>query len=47
VDASQLKGDPISKEKVSIFALNEFSKINQLEIVIVTKKKEGFIMQYN
>ncbi|CAD8157651.1 unnamed protein product [Paramecium pentaurelia] len=47
VEEKTLKGDQISKEKVSLFALNEFSKINQFEIVIVTKKKEGFILQYN
>ncbi|CAD8065668.1 unnamed protein product [Paramecium sonneborni] len=46
VEEKTLKGEQISKEKVSLFALNEFSKINQFEIVIVTKKKEGFILNY-
>ncbi|CAD8051809.1 unnamed protein product [Paramecium primaurelia] len=47
IEAATLRGEVINKEKIAIFALNEFSKSNQLELIMITKKKEGYIMQYN
>ena len=42
-----MNATPISKDKVMMFALNEYSKHHhQYEVAFVTNKKEGVIIQY-
>lgn len=44
---SSIKPEPIFKDKIQYFAINEFSKAHQFEIVAITRKKEGVILSYN
>lgn len=47
IESQGLKFEPATKEKVVMFTLNEFSKNSSNEIALVTKKKEGMILQFN